>query len=349
MNIFIDTNTLLSFFGIETSSKILDQLTDLIKSEEVKLVYTEQVENEFYKHINMRIDKERKRILNIRFDINDVPQIFDEKKQKHLQGKVEKIEEDVEEHKKKRLKRYDKESKRTKKKMEELLTLGKKLPYTPEIIEKAQIRFIKNLPPRKPNDTFCGDAISWELLLAEKMEGEDFFIITNDNDYKDKAEGETIFSEYLRKEWESESRPKIIHFNTIGEFINNFEEKNVVEEDEIQKEYISSADDYLIVNPGLTLVTNSALKQIDTLRDSITTLQDSIDWGRVNNVAVSAVKTVESLKLNPLSDQIENLKTVVKNYDAGINLAEPYSPLNSNDGLSLNSEEARKDSNEKQN
>jgi predicted nucleic acid-binding protein len=72
-----------------------------------------------------------------------------------------------------------------------------------EIRELAEKRFLLGYPPRKMDDTSCGDAINWEWIIwCAKASGKDIVIATRDSDYGVSFDG-PVLNDWLAEEFKS--------------------------------------------------------------------------------------------------------------------------------------------------
>jgi hypothetical protein len=70
------------------------------------------------------------------------------------------------------------------------------------IEERAQKRFNRGCPPRKPNDTSIGDAINWEWMIhCAKELNNDIVIISRDKDYGQPRKNGPIINDWLLQEF----------------------------------------------------------------------------------------------------------------------------------------------------
>jgi hypothetical protein len=72
-----------------------------------------------------------------------------------------------------------------------------------EIRDLAQKRFMLGYPPRKSDDTSCGDAINWEWIIhCAKESGKNIVIATRDSDYGVTFDG-PVLNDWLVEEFKS--------------------------------------------------------------------------------------------------------------------------------------------------
>jgi hypothetical protein len=96
---------------------------------------------------------------------------------------------------------------------------------TPEIVNKALLRVDCGNPPGKKGS--LGDAINWEALLTLSDVDDDFIVVTQDGDFRDHLKS-TEINDFLRNEWSSSHKGKVILFQSLSEFIaNSFGDVNI--------------------------------------------------------------------------------------------------------------------------
>jgi hypothetical protein len=96
----------------------------------------------------------------------------------------------------------------------------------------ARKRFFLGYPPRKKNDTSCGDAINWEWIVQCSIDsGKDIVIVTRDSDFGVTYKDESYLNDWLQQEFKqrvSQQRKikltsklseglKIVHANVTAE------------------------------------------------------------------------------------------------------------------------------------
>jgi hypothetical protein len=66
----------------------------------------------------------------------------------------------------------------------------------------ARKRFFLGYPPRKKNDTSCGDALNWEWIVqCAKDSGKDIVIVTRDSDFGVTYNDQTYLNDWLAQEF----------------------------------------------------------------------------------------------------------------------------------------------------
>lgn len=236
--IFIDTNTYLSFFGVDSDSSSLFEFQKILtdKNSGIKLIITQQLLDEYERNVGSKIDMSRQKVAKELIDIN-VNTSDDIKRE--IEKDIEKIKEKAISIKQKKVEVLKKRFLETEKLIDEVFTLGTKVPLTDDIIKKAKERFNRGNPPRKvesQKDSY-GDAINWEVMLSSV--NDDLVIITNDPDYAELFDGQKIINRFLKTEWGKKNK-EIILYTQLGVFINTLEKKPVISKEVIEKEIKSS-------------------------------------------------------------------------------------------------------------
>jgi predicted nucleic acid-binding protein len=216
MQLFIDTNILLSFYSLNQDDLAeLSKLIDAIDSQQITLLLTDQIIDEFNRNREQRIDGAIKSFRTQTFnpqypqlceDYSEIDSLRDSLKhyeQAHA-ALVTKILADI---KTKNLK--------ADRIIQSLFRLGKQLSGNSEILDRARFRMGVGNPPGKNNS--LGDAINWECLLDEIPEGEDLYFVTGDKDYCSALNDEE-FSDFLLAEWASKKQTKIHFYKRLSSF-----------------------------------------------------------------------------------------------------------------------------------
>lgn len=216
MQLFIDTNILLSFYALNQEDlSELNKLIAAIDRQQITLLLTQQLIDEFNRNREQRIDGAIKSLRNQAFNpqypqlCEDYPEVeilrssLKQYEQAHA-ALTDKILADI---KAKNLK--------ADRLIQALFSLGKQLTAKPEILDRARFRMGVGNPPGKNNS--LGDAINWECLLAETRAGEDLFFVTGDKDYCS-ALNEDEFSDFLLTEWQQQKQSQIHFYKRLSGF-----------------------------------------------------------------------------------------------------------------------------------
>jgi predicted nucleic acid-binding protein len=216
MQLFIDTNILLSFYSLNQEDlSELNKLIDAIKRQQITLLLTDQIIDEFNRNREQRIDGAIKSLRNQTFNpqfpqlCEDYPEVdtLRESLKHYEQAHATLINKILADIKSKTLK--------ADRIIQSLFSLGKKLTVNSTILDRARLRMGVGNPPGKNNS--LGDAINWECLLDETPAGKDLFFITGDKDYCS-ALNEDEFSDFLLNDWYSKKQTKIYFYKRLSGF-----------------------------------------------------------------------------------------------------------------------------------
>ena len=216
MQLFIDTNILLSFYSLNQDDLAeLNKIIDAIEKQQITLLLTDQIINEFYRNREQRIDGAIKSFRTQTFSTQfpqlceDYPEIdtLREALKHHEQAHAALNTRILVDIKAKTLK--------ADRIIQSLFSLGRKLSPDLTTVERAKLRMSVGNPPGKNNS--LGDAINWESLLNETLTGEDLYFITGDKDYCS-ALNDDEFSDFLLTEWDSLKQTKIYFYKRLSSF-----------------------------------------------------------------------------------------------------------------------------------
>lgn len=216
MRLFIDTNILLSFFHL-TSEDIeeLKKLVALIEGNQIELILTDQVLDEFYRNRESKISDAMKKLKEIRFSLNfpafckDYPEYDDlrallgEANKKHSEL-ISSATEDAE-----------RRSLKADEIVEGLFSKAKILPCDDHMILLAQKRVQIGNPPGKRGS--LGDALNWECLLRECASTDELCFVSGDSDYASPL-AVSALHDFLAREWSKTCRSELSFYRKISEF-----------------------------------------------------------------------------------------------------------------------------------
>ncbi len=216
MQLFIDTNILLSFYSLNQEDlSELSKLIEPIEQQHITLLLTDQIIDEFNRNREQRIDGAIKSLRTQTFNpqfpqlCEDYPEVdrvresLKHYEQAHI-ALMNRIGADI----KTRTLKADRI-------IQSLFALGKKLPAHSHILDRARFRMGVGNPPGKNNS--LGDAINWECLLEEIPAGVDLFFVTGDKDYCS-ALNEDEFSDFLQTEWYNKKQKQIYFYKRLSGF-----------------------------------------------------------------------------------------------------------------------------------
>jgi predicted nucleic acid-binding protein len=216
MQLFIDTNILLSFYSLNQDDLAeLNKIIDAIEQQQITLLLTDQIINEFYRNREQRIDGAIKSFRTQTFSTQfpqlceDYPELdtLREALKHHEQAHAALAAKILVDIKAKTLKADQI--------IQSLFSLGKKLNPDLATVERAKLRMSVGNPPGKNNS--LGDAINWESLLNQTPAGEDLYFITGDKDYCS-ALNDDDFSDFLLTEWDIQKQTKIYFYKRLSSF-----------------------------------------------------------------------------------------------------------------------------------
>lgn len=245
LNVFIDTNIFLDFYSLsEKDIEELHKLIKLINDEEIQLILSQNVLDEFYKN---RIKKIYATTSNLeKSNQIPLPTLLKQYKEeceefRNAQSELKKRYTTL---KNKLVEDVKSEQLSADRIIREIFNISKIIPVDWKISRIAQQRFLRRLPPRKnDNNDSVGDAINWETLKCSISENEDLHIISGDGDFWDSIEGQNDIAKYfLAKEWKDEKNGNLYIYANIKDFFDKkFASYNFIVDSE-KTQYI----DYLI-------------------------------------------------------------------------------------------------------
>ena len=220
MILFLDTNIYLSFYYLSIDDlEELKKLIILLEKKECDLVITDQVIDEFSRNrdnkINEAIENFKSQRLDFRFPhlCKDYPEFEEmrshQKSYSDLHGRLlNKILADVNS---KHLKADDI--------IQNLFSKSKRIPCNEETYNFAHIRYEIGNPPGKKES--LGDAINWESLLKNIVNGSDLCFISDDKDFISPLNNNK-FNPFLYDEWKNKKESELIFFKSLSSFFGRF-------------------------------------------------------------------------------------------------------------------------------
>lgn len=216
MQLFIDTNILLSFYSLNQDDLAeLNKIIAAIEQQQITLLLTDQIINEFYRNREQRIDGAIKSFRTQTFS-TQFPQLCEDYPEINTLRAALKHHEQAHAALSARI-LIDIKAKTLKadRIIQSLFSLGTKLSPDIATVERAKLRMSVGNPPGKNNS--LGDAINWESLLTETPAGEDLYFITGDKDYCS-ALNDDDFSDFLLTEWDLQKQTKIYFYKRLSSF-----------------------------------------------------------------------------------------------------------------------------------
>ena len=216
MQLFIDTNIFLSFYSLNQEDLAeLNKLIDAIDRQQITLLLTDQILDEFYRNREQRIDGAIKSLRTQTFN-PQYPQICED------YSEIDTLRESLKHYEQAHVALTTKIALDIKAKnlkadriIQSLFSLGKKLANHPTTLDRARFRMGVGNPPGKNNS--LGDAINWECLLDELPAGEDLYFVTGDKDYCS-ALNDDEFNDFLLNEWYCKKQTKIYFYKRLSNF-----------------------------------------------------------------------------------------------------------------------------------
>jgi hypothetical protein len=303
MNIYIDTNILLSFYHLSSDDlEELKKLIILLQQKKVTLWLPEQTKIEFKRNRANKIADALKRLQEQRLNMQ-FPQLakeYDEygKLRKALKESdeifsklINNIRDDVE-----------KQNLKADQIIQELMGLAKEIKTTSKIIEKSRFRYDIENPPGKKDS--LGDSINWESFLEAMPSGDSLYFISGDKDYISPLD-ENLFEPYLESEWSSTKLSKIIYYKRLSSFFKDkFPEIKLASELEKDLLIRELADSRNFSN------THSVIAKLKNYVEFSPTQVNEISQAALLNTQVSWI--IEDEDVNQF------LKQIVKDYESKI-------------------------------
>ncbi|MCU7919785.1 MAG: DUF4935 domain-containing protein [Candidatus Thiodiazotropha sp. (ex Epidulcina cf. delphinae)] len=216
MNLFIDTNVLLSFFHLSSDDlEELHKLTVLIEQGDVTLWLPKQVYDEFKRNRENKLSDSMRRLSEqkkkpqfpqVCKDYDEYEEIRELQEQfgKKLSSLIDKVTYDVSE----RTLKADE-------KISELFDKAEFIETSDELFTKAKRRVHIGNPPGK-NGSF-GDAINWEALLDNVPDKEDLYVVADDKDYYSLL-NEQSPKDFLLDEWGTNKNSEAFFYRRLSQF-----------------------------------------------------------------------------------------------------------------------------------
>jgi PIN domain len=216
MQLFIDTNILLSFYGLNQEDLgELRKLANSLAGEELTLLITDQIINEFSRNREQRVEGTLKSFYGQTFN-PQLPQICEEYPEAdQLRGALKEYEKAHSMLTAKVAIDIKAKNLQADRLVQSFFDQGTKILLTEGIIERAKLRMSLGNPPGKNNS--LGDAVNWECLLTAVPDGEDLFLISGDKDYSSPL-GDEELSGFLQDEWRRQKQSKIYFYRRLSSF-----------------------------------------------------------------------------------------------------------------------------------
>jgi len=219
MNLFIDTNILLSFYHYKSDDLgELKKLIAAIEAKRITLFVPQQVKDEFYRNREAKL--------------SDALQIFEKEKLNESFPQICKnypeyavLRQSIESYQREKSQLIAKlttdimsESLQADEVVKQLFSKTEIIGLSAGIWKKAKQRHELRNPPGK-KDSY-GDAVNWETLLESVPDGEDLYFITEDSDYFSEIDKEQ-FCPFLIAEWKTRKASNILFFRRLSFFFKD--------------------------------------------------------------------------------------------------------------------------------
>ncbi len=216
MQLFIDTNILLSFYSLNQEDLAeLRKSIDAIERQQITLLITDQIIDEFNRNREQRIEGAIKSLRTQNFN-PQFPQLCEDYPEVEiLRSSLKQYEQAHGALTTRIIADIKAKNLQADRIIYSLFSLSTKLTVTSNILDRARLRMSVGNPPGKNNS--LGDAINWECLLDETPTGEDLFLITGDKDYCS-ALNEDDLSDFLLDEWTHKKQTKINFYKRLSSF-----------------------------------------------------------------------------------------------------------------------------------
>jgi predicted nucleic acid-binding protein len=213
---FIDTNVFLSFYAYTNDDiEQLRKLVSLIKTDQLRLYFTKQVEDEFRRNREGKLRESLKEFEKVagssgvpRF-MESYPAIGDFRRavEQTLKAKDEAIQQAKRE--------AETNSLAADKLFEAIKSAAGIIKRTKLDLEKAQIRMALGNPPGKEGS--LGDAINWEILLRVVPDDAELYIISKDGDFRSALSNAP--NRFLTDEWQSKKTGNLFLRDQLKPFL----------------------------------------------------------------------------------------------------------------------------------
>ena len=215
MNVFIDANVLLSFYGLAPHElEELRKLGALIEAGDIVLWLPDQVRDEFVRNRPKVLAEALKALRDSRIRVV-LPEISRNLEQSEaLETAVQATNRAHSDLLKTLETAIDSKELEADKIIEDLFGKANSVS-TRELVQRARHRRDLRRPPGKSDS--LGDAVNWEALLEAVPEGEDIHIVSSDGDFRSPL-GNYRMSEVLESEWEETKMGTARLYRDLGAF-----------------------------------------------------------------------------------------------------------------------------------
>jgi hypothetical protein len=228
--LFIDSTEYQRFLSPEPDLRRLKVLRNLLKNKrkrgkpQIILLTTDQIIDEYYRGEKNRINESRSQFVDPKLVIT-VPKLGKKETgvEKNIKKKVKSLEDYFETLRKKGLSAFEGNIAEAKSLLSEILSLGEKTDCDKEVFQRANVRVIRGMHPKKSQNSI-GDAINWEILL-NYTDDADFVFITKDTDF---VEEQDKLHKTLEDEWAKKHKKSISVYPYLDKFLETLYPKKVL-------------------------------------------------------------------------------------------------------------------------
>lgn len=213
--VFIDTNAYLGLYAFAADDLAqLPKLAEHIKNNQIALLITDQVRDEFLRNREAKI-AETLKAFGARGGAKGFPNIIrHHEKYKQLTKSANTFERTKEEILKSLDAQIAKKSLPADLTFQSLMKVSKFLKTSPNDIELASHRMAIGNPPGKNGS--LGDAINWEILLHSLDKNTNLYLVSRDKDYASSL-GDGKLGGFLADEWKEKNGGDACLFSTLRE------------------------------------------------------------------------------------------------------------------------------------
>lgn len=282
MNLFIDTNILLSFYHFTGDDlEELKKLVVLLEKKKVQLYVPTQVIAEFRRNREPKIADALKTLREQRLNLH-FPQVC---KDYPEYEQLRKLQKEYEASHAAILNKLDTDingsALKADKIIDELFELAVKIDCDTALVARARTRFDLGNPPGK--DGSLGDAVNWEALLQSVPDSVDLHFVSDDRDYCSALDTET-FSRFLGGEWGRKKKSSLVFYKRMsGFFKEHFPDIKVAAE--LEKDL--AIQDF--VRSGSFAKTHAAVAHLGRYDDFTPEQVNLIIHGAANNSQISSI------------------------------------------------------------
>jgi hypothetical protein len=318
MKVFIDTSEYLRYYrAFITNTYPLEKLLSLVEDGSVELILTQQVKDEFYRNkedfavlMKKKLNSCKKSLkvsISNEKDLKGIENELKDLKLKYTKEVQVKVEENFN-----IIEKNIAPNGKVDKLIERLFKKSIFYPVTRNIISAADIRKLLGNPP-KTNKGSLGDAINWEILLAEMQDDLEF--VCGDTDFKvENWKGEITMRDFLQREWKEKVESDIRLYPRIIDFLESLKGKvdtKRLNEARIDENLVSQYISYIPIPTdfGFSGYVEAYKGAMEDIASPIREVQESIVKFN-NDPILNLVRSLNSTKIN---EEVRKDKSVENN------------------------------------